>query len=35
LQIVGPAQQDFATLQLAHAYEQASGFTRRRSPLLG
>jgi amidase len=35
LQLVGPAQQDFATLQLAHAYEQASGFSRRRSPLLG
>ncbi|WP_051242226.1 amidase [Azohydromonas australica] len=35
LQIVGPAQQDFATLQMAHAYEQASQYTRRRSPLLG
>lgn len=35
LQIVGSAQQDFATLQMAHAYEQASQYTRRRSPLLG
>ncbi len=35
LQIVGPAQQDFATLQMAHAYEQACQYTRRRSPLLG
>lgn len=34
LQIVGPAQQDFATLQIAHAYEQASGCARTRSPLL-
>jgi amidase len=35
LQLMGPPQQDFATLQLAHAYEQASGFSKRRSPLLG
>ncbi len=35
LQLMGAPQQDFKTLQLAYAYEQASGFTRWRSPLLG
>ncbi len=34
LQILGPAQKDFAVLQLALAWEQASGYTKRRSPLL-
>ncbi|MFY3383815.1 amidase [Paracidovorax sp. MALMAid1276] len=34
LQILGPAQQDWAVLQLGHAYEQASGYARQRSPLL-
>ena len=35
LQILGPAQKDLAVLQIAHAWEQASGYTKRRSPLLG
>ncbi|WP_454740155.1 amidase [Cupriavidus necator] len=35
LQILGPAQKDFAVLQLAHAWEQATGYTKRKSPLLG
>jgi len=35
LQILGPAQSDLAVLQLGHAYDQASGFARVRSPLLG
>jgi amidase len=35
LQIMGPAQKDLAVLQLAHAWEQGSGYTRRKSPLLG
>lgn len=35
LQILAPARQDFALLQLAHAWEQASGYTAKRSPLLG
>jgi amidase len=34
LQILGPAQKDLAVLQIAHAWEQASGYTKRRSPLL-
>jgi amidase len=34
LQVMGPALSDFALLQLGHAYEQASGYTRIRSPLL-
>lgn len=34
LQIMGPAQQDLAVLQLGHAWEQATGYTRRLSPLL-
>jgi amidase len=28
LQIIGPHQADLAVLQLAHAYEHASGWTR-------
>lgn len=35
LQIMGPAQKDLAVLQIAHAWEQASGYTRTRSKLLG
>jgi amidase len=35
LQIIGPAQADMAVLQLGHAYDQASGYARTRSPLLG
>ncbi|WP_083748595.1 amidase [Pelomonas sp. KK5] len=35
LQVLAPALQDFSLLQLGHAYEQASGYTKRRSPLLG
>lgn len=35
LQIMGPARRDLAVLQIAHAWEQATGFTKRRSPLLG
>lgn len=35
LQILGPAQNDLAVLQIAYAYEQASGISKRRSPLLG
>lgn len=34
IQILGPAQADWAVLQLGHAYDQASGHARRRSPLL-
>jgi amidase len=33
-QIMGPQTKDFAVLQIAHAYDQASGYSRRRSPLL-
>jgi amidase len=35
LQIMGPAQRDLAVLQIAYAWEQASGYTKRKSPLLG
>ncbi|WP_404299862.1 amidase [Alicycliphilus denitrificans] len=35
LQIIGPAQADLAVLQIGHAYDQASGYARQRSPLLG
>lgn len=35
LQIIGPAQMDAAVLQLGHAYDQASGYARTASPLLG
>ncbi len=34
LQILGPAQADLAVLQIGHAWEQASGYARRPSPLL-
>lgn len=34
IQIIGPAQTDFAVLQLGHAYDQAGGFSQVRSPLL-
>ena len=34
IQIVGPNHGDFACLQLAHAYDQASGWTRKRLPAL-
>lgn len=34
LQIIGPAQCDAAVLQIGHAYDQASGHARVRSPLL-
>lgn len=33
LQIVGPWLEDFAVLQIAHAFEQVTGFGRRRPPL--
>ena len=35
IQIIGPAQADAAVLQLGHAYDQAGGFSRVRSPWLG
>lgn len=35
IQIIGPAQTDAAVLQLGHAYDQAGGFSRVRSPWLG
>lgn len=35
IQIIGPAQSDAAVLQLGHAYDDAGGFSRQRSPLLG
>jgi amidase len=35
LQIVGRHRQDFALLQIAHAFEQATGFGRRRPPIAG
>lgn len=35
LQIIGRPQADFEVLQLGHAYDQASRFSRIRSPLLG
>lgn len=34
LQIMGPTQTDWSVLQLGHAYDQASGHARVRSPLL-
>lgn len=34
LQIIGPLQADMALLQIGHAYDQASGYARVRSPLL-
>jgi len=35
LQIIGPAQADLDVLRIGHAYDQASGHARVRSPLLG
>ncbi|WP_245615103.1 amidase [Curvibacter gracilis] len=35
LQIIGAAQADWAVLQMGHAYDQAGGFSKVRSPLLG
>ena len=35
LQIIGPTQADLEVLQLGHAYDQAGGFSKVRSPLLG
>lgn len=35
LQILAPAQQDATVLQIGHAYDQASGYARVASPLLG
>ncbi|MBC7548394.1 MAG: amidase, partial [Polaromonas sp.] len=34
LQILGPTQADWSVLQIGHAYDQASGHSRVRSPLL-
>lgn len=34
LQLMGPAHADLAVLQMGHAYEQASGLSQARSPLL-
>jgi len=34
LQIIGPAQADFEVLQIGHAYDLASGYSKIRSPLL-
>ncbi|RYF70741.1 MAG: amidase, partial [Comamonadaceae bacterium] len=34
IQIIGPAQADAAVLQIGQAYDQASGYSRVRSPLL-
>ena len=34
LQSLGPTQADWSVLQLGHAYDQASGHSRVRSPLL-
>jgi amidase len=35
IQILGPAQSDWELLRIGHAYDQASGHARVRSPLLG
>ena len=35
LQIVGRHHHDFEVLQMAHAFEQATGFGRRRPPVAG
>jgi amidase len=35
IQIIGPAQADWAVLQIGHAYDQTSGHARVASPLLG
>ena len=34
LQILGPTQADWSVLQVGNAYDQASGYSRVRSPLL-
>ena len=34
LQIVGRYRDDFGLLQMAHAFEQATGFSQRRPPIL-
>lgn len=34
IQIIGPTQADWSVLQMGHAYDQASGFAKVRSPLL-
>jgi amidase len=34
LQIMGPNQSEFALLQLAHAYDQATGWVRKHPPAL-
>jgi aspartyl-tRNA(Asn)/glutamyl-tRNA(Gln) amidotransferase subunit A len=34
LQVIGPRFQDARVLRVAHAYEQAAGFARRRSPMV-
>jgi amidase len=34
VQIVGRPRDDFGVLQLAHAFEEATGFWRRRPPLV-
>lgn len=34
IQLIGPLQADFAVLQIGHAYDQASGYSLVRSPLL-
>ncbi len=33
IQLIGPAKQDFKVLQIAHAYEQASGLTAKKPTL--
>jgi amidase len=33
VQIVGRNREDFAVLQLAHAFEQAAGFSKKRPPV--
>jgi amidase len=35
IQILGPVQADLDVLQIGFAYDQASGYSRVRSPLLG
>jgi amidase len=35
IQIVGRRRDDFGVLQLGHAFEQATGFGRRRPPIVG
>lgn len=35
LQLIGPPQADLAVLQMGHAYDLASGYSKIRSPLLG